>query len=256
MGKKSKQARRARRDADRASNEEQEQLQQCVSEEEAATLDAQDRKIVKAMQGCMPAMADSTAEKVMVALINEDANEPERTHSEIVRIFENDGHADGITMKNAVYDYLENGEVHDAVCAELLDSDKGAPSQDKVLVTWKSRGQKALGQKAHGKGMGQKAKGQQASQTLGLAMSNKVRQPKPRKMGSIDELVWSEAQSKAVSEIKTEFGIEVSLDEYYDTMCSVGKQLLAAEVSRKTQKMYDYKATKLFQRKERKLIIK
>ena len=47
--------------------------------------------------------------------------------------------------------------------------------------------------------------------------------------------------------------IEVSLDGYYEKMCNVGKILLAQEVQRKTQKIYDYKATKLFQ-KERKLI--
>ena len=252
MGKKSK--RSAAREK-QAARQEEEQPRHRASEEEATMFDAEDWRIVKAMQGCMPAMADSTAEKVMVALINEDAYYPERTQNEIVRIFEDDGHQDGNAMKDAVYEYLENGGVHDAVCAELDSVHDGAPSQEKVLVTtWKSRGQKALGQKAHGKDMGQKAKGQEASQTLGLAISSKVRQPKPRKMGSIDELVWSEAQEKAVNEIQTEFKIEVPLDDYYGMMCSVGKQLLADAVNRKTQKIYDYKATKLFQKTERKLM--
>ena len=37
-------------------------------------------------------------------------------------------------------------------------------------------------------------------------------------------------------------------------MCVVGKSLLAEEVQRKTQSIYDYKATKLFQRSARSVL--
>ena len=65
-------------------------------------------------------------------------------------------------------------------------------------------------------------------------------------MGTVDELVWSDAQLKAECELASEFGIEGPIDEYYKTMCPVGKQLLADKFHRRNQKLYDYQATKMF----------
>merc|ERR1719183_2421432 len=99
-------------------------------------------------------------------------------------------------------------------------------NEEMILVSKASgvtRGRQAPGQKAHDElHMGQQARGHDASQTLGLALSSRIRQPKPRKMGSIDELLWSEAQMKAAEEMKGKFNLVVALDEYYKTMCSVG----------------------------------
>lgn len=265
MGKKSKEARRARRDAQRANDDRSsvvddeetgttKQRNGAASDADAPKFDKSEKKTMRALQICMPEMADDTAARVMVALINETVDDPERTHAEIVKIFEDAGHEDGTAMMDTVYIYLLNDEVQDEV-QKRMDSEQKEPTQNEtVMVTKiKSRGRKAPGHKAHGEtDMGQQARGQKASQTLGLALSSVVRQPKPRKLGLIDELVWSEAQAKAVHEVRTEMEIAVSLEEYYDQMCSVGKRLLAKEVNRKTQKIYDYKATKMFQKNKTK----
>lgn len=256
MGKKSKEARRARRDAARADEEATVDHRSVADEEKPG---AERKRIIRAFQICMPAMAAETAEAVMVALINEEAHYPQGTHDEIVELFIAAGHRNAMEMKDAVYALLEYDDVLGAA-HEMKVKDKGeesenAPSQETVLVARvKSRGTKAPRQQAHVEGMGQQARGQKASLTLGLALSELARQPKPRKLGSVDEIVWSEARSKAVLELQTEMQIAVPLESYYDTMCTVGKTLLAHEIQRKTQKLYDYKATKLFQKTERKLI--
>ena len=76
------------------------------------------------------------------------------------------------------------------------------------------------------------------------------KQPKPRSSQVIDEALWSAALLKAADELKVQYGLNEKVEEYYLKMCIVGKSLLAQEVQRKTQSIYDYmyKATKLFQR--------
>lgn len=268
MGKKSKEARRARRDADRASREAPVGSRDVADAQRSeAGFDASDRKIIRALQVCMPEIDQETAEVIMVELHKEEVQGSRCTHEAIVQTLQKAGHVNAVAMKDMVYKFLEDEAVSSAVYAimdkgEVRDKAPGqeyAPQKEETVLVSKvkSRGTKAPGRKAHvEKNMGRQARGQEASQTLGLALSGKVRQPKPRKMGSIDEIVWAEARTKAVQEIKEDFKIEKTLDDYYTDMCSVGKKLLAEEVHRKTQKIYDYKATKMFQRKERKLIVK
>ena len=88
----------------------------------------------------------------------------------------------------------------------------------------------------------------EASKTLGLALSSQPRKPKPRSSSQVDEILWSQARTKAEEELKSEMQVEGTWEDYYLTMCKVGKCLLAAEVQRKTQSIYDYKATKKFQK--------
>ena len=149
-----------------------------------AEFDAVDKRIIRAFQICMPAMAAETAEAVMVALINDDAHYPQRTHNEIVKLFIAAGHRNAMEMKDAVYALLEYADVLDAA-REMKDPDlsEKAPSQETVLVAKvKSRGSKAPRHQAHEeKDMGQQARGQKALLTLGLALSELARQPKPRK---------------------------------------------------------------------------
>ena len=258
MGKTSKEARRARRDAQRA-NVEDERQEDGTSAEDVPVFDEQEQRIVQKMQACIPDMSQETAARVMVALMAEEVQHPMRTHEKIVRIFSEAGHRDGRAKKDAVYEFLEADEAPDAESKEsgeltwdMGNGEKAPSSQETVLVTKAMRGQKAPRRKAHDEDMGQKVGGHSASQTLGLALSGKARQPKPRKLGSIDELVWSEARNKAVSELTTEMKMDVPVDEYYENMCLVGKTLLADEIQRRTQKIYDYKATKLFQKKLKK----
>lgn len=100
--------------------------------------------------------------------------------------------------------------------------------------------------KAH-KG-GAKARGQKASETLGLALSSIPRKAKPRSDSDIDEILWSDARKIAEKEVTAQFELSASLEDYYTTMCTMGKSLLAAELQRRTQRLYDYKARKQFQR--------
>ena len=131
-------------------------------------------------------------------------------------------------MTNTVYTFLLDDVIQDKVYL-MIDSEKQKPSQETVLVTrssGSSRGQQAPGQQTRDKKeLGVKARGHKASQTLGLALSSKKRQPKPRSMGTVDKLVWSDAQMKAEKELESEFEIAVSLDEYYKTT-TVSLQLM------------------------------
>ena len=95
--------------------------------------------------------------------------------------------------------------------------------------------------------VGQQAGGH-VTPSLGIALSLLKRQPKPRSTKDIDETLWSVALLKAVDELKVYYGLNETLDEYYVKMCPAGKSLLANEIQRKTQSIYDYKATKLFQK--------
>jgi hypothetical protein len=102
--------------------------------------------------------------------------------------------------------------------------------------------------------VGHQAGGHVAPKSLGFAISSKRRQPKPRSSKVIDETLWSTALLKAVEELKEHYGLKETIEEYYLKMCHVGKSLLATEVQRKTQSIYDYKATKLYQRNARSVV--
>ena len=85
--------------------------------------------------------------------------------------------------------------------------------------------------------VGQQAGGHVAPNFLGIALSSMKRQPKPRSMKEIDETLWSAALIKAVDELKVQYGLNETVEEYYLKMCTVGKSLLAEEVQRKTQRL-------------------
>jgi len=106
---------------------------------------------------------------------------------------------------------------------------------------------KAPRQKA-GEGAGHQAGGQRSSASLGMELSKSTRKPKPRALSEIDEILWSESRKTAEEELQKQFQIKQSLEDYYLTMCSVGQILLANEVHSKTQRIYDNRATKKFQR--------
>jgi len=123
---------------------------------------------------------------------------------------------------------------------------------DAVLAIgrWKGQAPKRQADKVVGHQVG----GQVAPSSLGIALSGKRRQPKPRSVKDIDETVWSTSMLKALEEMQVKYGLNETIEEYYIKMCTVGKFLLADEVHRKTQSIYDYKATKLFQRSARSVL--
>jgi len=116
---------------------------------------------------------------------------------------------------------------------------------------WKNRGRKtpAPGQKASHTVAGHyKARGHVSSMTLGIALTKLTKKAKPRTATDIDEIRWSESRKTAEKELQQHFEISSSWEQYYETMTEVGRALLAQEIQRKTQRIYDYRATKNFQR--------
>ena len=112
---------------------------------------------------------------------------------------------------------------------------------------------KALQRKEHEKS-GAKAKEQKSpvAKTLGLQLSKLQRLPKPRTMPGIDEIVWTEAQNTAQKQLYDEFQIKINWEDYYTQTCEVGKVLLASEVQRRSQLIYDYRASKKFSKQNKK----
>lgn len=118
-------------------------------------------------------------------------------------------------------------------------------------------GTKAQGRRSTANGaktdLGRESAVPTASGTLGEAMSAIKRLPKPRTKSKIDEVLWAAALDKARAELKQQHNLQSEVEDYYDTMCDLGKSLLAAEVQRRTQSLYDYKASKKQSRDNRKL---
>lgn len=82
-------------------------------------------------------------------------------------------------------------------------------------------------------------------------LGGRVRLPKPRSIGCIDEQVWAGAMEAARGQVKQEYGINETLDAYYVKMCKPGQLLLAGELHRRAQLIYDYRAGKAIYRENR-----
>ena len=104
------------------------------------------------------------------------------------------------------------------------------------------------------KGTGGKAQEHKQSKgALEEDLGGRLRLPKPRSSGCIDEKVWSGAVETARGQVKQEYSVPGTLDAYYKKMCKPGKKLLAGEVHRRAQLLYDYRAGKAIYRENRKL---
>ena len=101
-----------------------------------------------------------------------------------------------------------------------------------------------VGQQHGGTSTMAQALGQRTQGGLRKELQHKTRLPKPRSATSMDEVLWQGAQKSALAETIKEYGIAGELDEYYGSMCTVGKKLLVDRVQEKTQGMYDYRVTK------------
>ena len=88
---------------------------------------------------------------------------------------------------------------------------------------------------------------------LGVDIGGRLRKPKPRGKGTVDEFVWAAAMTSAKEQLVADFIITSTLEEYYATMCKVGQQLLADELHRRCQGLYDYRAGKLVYRENRRV---
>jgi len=76
------------------------------------------------------------------------------------------------------------------------------------------------------------------------------RKPKPRKSGMVNEELWSGSMGTIFDRLSSKHGIS-NLDSYYSSMCPLGKSLLVAEIHKETQGLYDYRASKLEYRANR-----
>jgi hypothetical protein len=87
--------------------------------------------------------------------------------------------------------------------------------------------------------------------TLRVAVQNESPpKSKPRKSGMVDNEVWKGSVNTAIDRLSRKHGIS-DLDQYYSTMCALGRSLLIAEVRREAQGLYDYRAGKLVYRSNR-----
>ena len=71
-----------------------------------------------------------------------------------------------------------------------------------------------------------------------------------QKVGTTNAQQWQSSLEKAVAEVEKDFGI--SVDTYYDGMCSVGKRLLKEKIQQKARGIYNYRAGKQVYRHNRK----
>lgn len=122
-----------------------------------------------------------------------------------------------------------------------------ASQTETVLVTKaSSREAQAPVRQTSGQKHRVKAGRHQTSTTLGEALSLRSRLTKPRGGTLIDELLWAGALTTAQEETRNEFDIKKPLDEYYHSMCQLGKSLLADDLNKRTQRIYDVRASRKF----------
>ena len=250
MGKKSKEARRARRDAERANASHSD-----VVDNEAASVefDYVVRLVVQAVKASGAAVAPRARTQIADLIWQKHGMiEFDGVH-EILRAT---GVVESVEEARKLWRQLQLEITrHNASAVNVAQQQQ----HEQVLVAKATAGKKESKAsekggppgktKAHGSGA--RARGQQAAETLGLALSSLERKAKPRTSTQIDEILWSDSRKTAETELKSQFGVTETLAQYYQTMCKIGKSLLANELQTRTQRMYDYKARKQFQKEKR-----
>lgn len=219
-----------------------------VEEADTSNLQKIVKKIMAALQAGVPEMSTATAALVTQKLWRPDADgRMEHTGemwNEVISILANAGFGNGRVAAEKVCEQFK-GLLSKTADQTLVSYD------EQVLVTRvKSAGKKkALEQKAQKSGA--RAEERKSPVSLGIALSLHKRMPKPRSMSTVDDLVWSEAQSTAQKQLSDEFAEKSTWEEYYTGMCKVGKALLAVEIHKRTQLIYDYRASKIFSKKQK-----
>lgn len=93
--------------------------------------------------------------------------------------------------------------------------------------------------------------GRSSRGTLEEDLGGRERKPKPRNVGYIDEQVWLGAMEAARGQVRQDYCIPECLNAYYVKMCKPGQLLLADELHRRAQIIYDYRAGKAIYRENR-----
>jgi len=123
-----------------------------------------------------------------------------------------------------------------------------------VMVTMKTQAQKKA-RATKGTAKGARAPAQKAlalKHSLDDALIEKFpsRKPKPRGTVAVDEELWKGAVKTIKGRISTKYGID-DVSSHYNSMCAMGRDLLASEIHREAQSLYDYRAGKLQYRANR-----
>lgn len=137
---------------------------------------------------------------------------------------------------------------------ECLNDPKNESSSSMLLTRdMKEKNRKPGGAQAqeqkHTKGGAQAL---EPTSTLGVDLGGMSRMPKPRSSKGMNELVWADSMVDARSQVVVEYDVNGDLELYYHEMCKVGQKLMAQEVHRRCQAIYDYRAGKLLYRSNRK----
>ena len=219
------------------------------------------QSVAELLQKRLPDASRATIEGVVRVLDRVDRIGQEHAYIYFLDIFDKAGAENPRRHANEVVralGWIDDGGDQDAKKAQKEPEEQppsGLQPEEMVMVAKvkESSRQQASRSKAKRKAGASTAE-QTGAATLGFALSSLKRLPKPRTTTSIDELVWAAAADKAAEEIKMNFKVKTNLDEYYKGMCEMCRSLLAAEMQRKTQGIYDFRASKLFSKKQKLLL--
>ena len=256
MGRKSKEARRARRDAQRA-NDGRSSVVDDEEQEAGTDIEPVVEMVVRAVKESGAVVAPRARRAIADLIWQQNGTITLEAIHELVM---DTGVVDSVDEANKFWRQLQLqvAEHNASMCASIAEGDKQhetvlvakATTKREVKASEKGGETKAPGINKAQK-TGATSRGHRASETLGMEISKLPRKTKPRGAPEIDEILWSDSRQMAESELKSEFEVTNSLEEYYLTMCAMGKSLLAKELQTRTQRMYDYKARKQFQKENK-----
>jgi len=225
---------------------------QCAAEDKQEEFNMQaveaaaDERIASAIKEKIPGITNAAVRLVLAELMEETPESCEDTFVRISIILQSTGNVKGSGDELAI-------KVYEAMDELIAEDANGTDCDEHIYVTKskKARESKPPKQKTQQKA-GVRAGEERPSETLGVAISKLKRHPKPRSKLEIDELIWSGAQQTAMDQLSKEYNEKRSWEEYYLKMCKVGQSLLAGEIQRRTQLIYDYRASRVFSKQQKK----
>jgi hypothetical protein len=204
------------------------------------------RKLYAAITAGVPELRDVTAALITKQIWQPDAagrvEVNEETWSSVRNTLTIAGHSDVASQVAKVMMAFSGLVAAEAAGQQTTSKD------EQVLITKKwSSGKRNTGTKSTAKsGAKHQKRKSPVALTLGIALSQKERKPKPRTMINVDNIVWCAAQETALEQLNSELEVKHKWSDYYTHMCDVGKVLLASEIHRRTQLVYDFRASKTF----------
>jgi hypothetical protein len=134
-----------------------------------------------------------------------------------------------------------------------LEQPERHPQRPEMVMALTAQATKARATKGTAKGAkapAQKSLATNSPLQVALSLMKTSRKTKPRKTGVIDEAVWEGSVVTIKGRLQDKFNIG-DLEKHYGSMCALGQSLLAAEIHREAQTLYDYRVGKLMYRANR-----